>query len=393
MEKGRKMNLDELKKHTFIVIGYEHYNPLGVIRSLGENGIKPVAMILKQPIRIASVSKYIGKLYRIDSNEEAIEILLRDYSNNEYKPFVIPCDDNSTEIIDKNYELLKDSFFIPNAGKVGRVTEYMDKCNIMNLAQAHGLNVAQGWKVKKGEIPNNLVYPVMTKPLTSYPDWKQDYHICNDEAELKKSYGQIKANEILLQHYLTKSNEWSFSGFSIDKGKAVFLSAITEGAYVVPNYYAFKLLIKDSAGSKFADNIKQVLADVGYEGVFSADFIDDINGNTYFSEINFRNSAFSWASTKLGMNLPLLWAKSTLDVSEFRDLKKTIPKNYTALSEAGDLSQRVFKNRMISIFTWLKELFKANCLFIWDKKDLKPVVYYWGGLFIFVFKKKLRRSR
>lgn len=41
---------NELLNHEFIVIGYEHYNPLGVIRSLGENNIKPYLIITKLPV-------------------------------------------------------------------------------------------------------------------------------------------------------------------------------------------------------------------------------------------------------------------------------------------------------------------------------------------------------
>ena len=48
------MDINQLKQHTFIVIGYEHYNPLGVIRSLGENGISPVVIMLKNDVRVAS---------------------------------------------------------------------------------------------------------------------------------------------------------------------------------------------------------------------------------------------------------------------------------------------------------------------------------------------------
>lgn len=35
----------ELKEYTFIVFGEEyHYNPLGVVRSLGEEGIRPIVI-------------------------------------------------------------------------------------------------------------------------------------------------------------------------------------------------------------------------------------------------------------------------------------------------------------------------------------------------------------
>lgn len=198
------MNLEELRKHTFIVIGYEHYNPLGVIRSLGENGIRPVVMILKSSIAIASKSRYIDKFYSLESNEQAVEIILSEYTNEKYKPFVIPCDDNSTETIDRNYDRLIGKFFIPNAGCQDRISKFMNKLTIMDLAEKHGLNIIPSWVVKKGDIPDDIVFPVFTKPMTSYPNWKADYYICRNEEDLKAAYKNIQGRELLLQQYITK---------------------------------------------------------------------------------------------------------------------------------------------------------------------------------------------
>ena len=61
------MDIDKLKQHKFIVMGYEHYNPLGVIRSLGENGIRPIVMMLKSDVKLAAKSRYISKLYYVDN--------------------------------------------------------------------------------------------------------------------------------------------------------------------------------------------------------------------------------------------------------------------------------------------------------------------------------------
>lgn len=33
--------------YQYILLGKEHYNPMGVIRSLGENGIAPIAIIVR----------------------------------------------------------------------------------------------------------------------------------------------------------------------------------------------------------------------------------------------------------------------------------------------------------------------------------------------------------
>ena len=38
---------NNINGHKIIVVGEEHYTPLGVIRSLGEEGIAPIAYIKK----------------------------------------------------------------------------------------------------------------------------------------------------------------------------------------------------------------------------------------------------------------------------------------------------------------------------------------------------------
>ena len=39
-------NVDiELKKHKFIVFSQDHYNPLDVIRSLGEKNLNPISIL------------------------------------------------------------------------------------------------------------------------------------------------------------------------------------------------------------------------------------------------------------------------------------------------------------------------------------------------------------
>ena len=44
----------DIRNYTHIVFGFEHYNPLGIVRSLGEKGIRPIGIIIKGKIIIAS---------------------------------------------------------------------------------------------------------------------------------------------------------------------------------------------------------------------------------------------------------------------------------------------------------------------------------------------------
>ncbi len=46
---------------NYIVFGFEHYNPLGIVRSLGENGINSIGIIIRNERKITSKSKYLKK--------------------------------------------------------------------------------------------------------------------------------------------------------------------------------------------------------------------------------------------------------------------------------------------------------------------------------------------
>lgn len=189
-----------LRNHHFFVVGEEHYTPLGVIRSLGENNIKPIVFIKKsKTTKIASVSKYIFKLYRINDYEEALQILLTIYGDCKPKPFVIPCDDIAVRTFERNYEEISDKFFVNNAGKNMRIAFYQQKRELYALAKVCGLNIAETWSVKQGEIPQNIKFPIITKPNSSYEGWKQDYYVCNNKKELEEAYKRIKGKELLLQ--------------------------------------------------------------------------------------------------------------------------------------------------------------------------------------------------
>ena len=103
--------------HTFIVFALDHYNPLGVIRSLGEHGIRPIYIAVRHRIELGTKSKYLQKCHQVESVEEGYALLLREYGNcSGPKPFLITSDDRTTGYLDERYEELKDKFVFFNAG-------------------------------------------------------------------------------------------------------------------------------------------------------------------------------------------------------------------------------------------------------------------------------------
>ena len=48
------------RNHLIIVFAIDHYNPLGVIRSLGENGIRPIYIAIRHRVELVNVIKENG---------------------------------------------------------------------------------------------------------------------------------------------------------------------------------------------------------------------------------------------------------------------------------------------------------------------------------------------
>lgn len=376
------IHLDEIKKHKFIVLCYEHYTPLGVIRSLGEVGIRPIVIILNNKwSKVASASKYISRIHYVKDVQEGFNLLISQYGGGRHLPFVIPCDDKFALICDENYNKLKGRFYVQNAAEEqGRISFFQNKNNINEIAKRHGFNVAKTYVVKKGEIPQDIEYPVITKTISSYEgNWKSDYHICNSEAELQEAYKAIKAENLLLQKFIVKKTELCLDGVIVNHGKQ-WLCIASRYPFAIPEGYSAEMIITNLNNEKHYAEIKNSLdsmfVDIGYEGIFSLEFMVDHEENLWFLEENFRSSTWTYAGTALKMNFVILWAEACLYGSFPHDAEVKVPKGYKAMAEFPDFKQRVLKHR-ITLNEWIKEVRSCDCLFFYNKLDKKP---FWTSL-------------
>ena len=362
-----------MENRIFIEFGEEHYNPLGVIRSLGRMNIKPVAIIRKGEFSFASKSKYISELYIVNSIEEGYDILIKKYGNEKLKPIIFTTDDQITSFLDQHYNELKNRFIFYNAGQAGRITKYMNKNTINELAIKYGLDVAKSWNVKNGEIPLDLEYPVMTKAIIStISNWKDEVHICNNEEELNQAYKKIKSEDVLLQKYILKKNELCIDGYSIDKGSKVFYAIASNYNNIKKDAYSNYMRVRNCCFPELERKLSKMFNEIQFEGIFSVEFLIGQDNKYYFLEINFRNSTWSWASTKAGMNLPFLWSKAMEDESIIKKSYKKF-KTFNAMAEFNDYKDRV-KTGQVGKITWIKQLLGCKCLYFWDAKDTKPVI-------------------
>lgn len=376
------MDITKLKKYEYIIFGFEHYNPLGMVRSLGEVGINPIGVIIKSKKKIASASKYFKKLYIVESIEKGYKLILNLYGNNAKKTgyvntFLFTSDDTITSYLDCRYNEIKDKFIFYNAGEERRITKYMDKGLLSELANKYGLKTPKTYRIKNGHIPDNIEFPVITKAKDSVQfGWKENVFICNSRDELQNALSKVTQEEILVQQYIQKTNELCIDGLCVNKGQDVFLSMESTYNYLLPNSYSFMFTLKNCNNIKIQEAVINIMSEIKFEGIFTIEFLIGKDGQLYFIEINFRHSAWGYASTCLGMNLITNWAFGMINKKLKDRIYKEIPQNYMAMVELPDFKNRVIKNHMSPI-KWFKEMRKCSCLYYYNKQDPKP---FWSAI-------------
>lgn len=375
---------EELKKHEIVLIALEHYNPLGIIRSFGELGINIDFVGINYKVPVASASRYIKTLHKVNSISDAYGALIENYGNvysqTGIKPILLFSDDDVYSIFDEHIEELKKNFITANAGTNGRVIKFMDKEEIQNLARRHGLPVIPSFVVKPGEVPTDLRYPVITKAISPLAGaWKGDFHICENEQQLCENMSTINAEKCMIQPYIEKETEIQYEGFSYNHGKGMFTGIQIANNYPIRGYYGPYMNIFPPKHPDFIQKLNAMLEEIGFEGLWEIEFLVDTGGNYWFLEINFRSSPWHRAATVAGMPLAYYWIQTTL-TGNCPKPQKFEP--FNAMVETVDYCKRVEEGRC-TLAEWLSDFKQAKCTYYFDKDDLEPwnlVVKNWDRL-------------
>lgn len=367
-----------IQDQIVIVFAIEHYNPLGVIRTLGKRGIRSDYIAEKGRVRLSSKSKYLNKVYEVENVEEGYDVLLKEYGEvykTGMKPVIICSDDKTIGHLDQHFDELKDKFIFFNCGQQGRIIDYMDKFRILELAKKHGLKILDSRVVKRGEIPGDLKYPIITKSISpNSGGWKSDVFICENSVELNEAFKKIKSEEVLLQQFVDKKNEYAVEGCSVNHGKDTLLSIYSTYNYLIKGYYSPYRTSGSFHNPEIEKGLRGMIEEIGFEGIFDAEFLVGPDDEYYFLEVNFRNTTWSYASDVLGMPLAYLWVKAMQEGGALlKDAFKPNQGPILCMVEPIDYNLRC-KQRGYSMIKWLGELLKSKCKDYWNWSDLRPSI-------------------
>ena len=189
-----------LYRNDVVLIGGNHHNMLGIIRSLGKNNIKSNLIITDdKKYSFVSKSRYVNEYEIIPENEELVLKCIEKYKNSVPKKLLIPTSDFAEYVIDKNLHELKKHFLVPSIDKTeGNVVKYMDKILQYDLCKKYNIKMAKTINLNLNEIEDclkeikKLSFPCILKPELSIDGKKSDIRICNEYDEVKSTLIEFK---------------------------------------------------------------------------------------------------------------------------------------------------------------------------------------------------------
>lgn len=364
-------------ENKVIILGVNHESTLGFVRCFGEVGIKPICVLYGANEGVVFSSKYPSLIHWERNAERCLDYITLNYLNITPKPFLFGSNDDSASIINKNYNHLKDNFYIESANdKEGEIIRLMDKWVLYKMASKYGLKVESTILLNKDDqIPSDIQYPIFTKSMRTIDGGKVDEKICNNQDDLVHFLQDCHSHKIMVQRFIDKKEEFNYYGYSC-KGE-VYIPYEDHRprsvAGVLSGYHVFTPVVKNELYNK----VISLMHATRYEGLFSVEFLVDRNDNYIFMEVNFRHDGATYL-LKPGVNLPFDYYKSVLGIPRegIRAMNKII-----GLRELLDYKQFV-KTGKISIFQWIIDFFTADSRMLFNLKDIGPFLFLIRKLFV-----------
>lgn len=353
-----------------IVFGNDHTNSVGVIQSLGKAGYKSIGLLFGTKSGFVSSSKYTIGVIAANNAQTCIDKLLKNIPPNEDKTPIIACCDTAALILEKNANRLKEYFIFGYATSFS--LDYLAKKeNQVRLATEAGFNVPKSWNLRNTkEIPNDITYPCIIKPLVSCEGAKSDIRVCRTKAELENNLNTLgHTKNVLLQQYIDRDYEISILGCGLSSGKCI-IPAVEHKLTLYPKYVGLECLanMQPLEDGPIKTCIEKLVSKTGYVGLFSIEMMHcKEDQKFYFTEINLRNDGAEALVTKYGANLPLNHIENLLGLP-LTEQKEFHPGYYI-----WDMHHFLsFIHGDISIVTWIKEIKKSNGFMLYSKEDKKP---------------------
>jgi predicted ATP-grasp superfamily ATP-dependent carboligase len=376
----RNKDQEILRKKTYDAVVFGLFETgLGVIRSLGKNGLRMIGIDFKT--RIGNYSRY-AKSYKcphpLHRENEFIKWLRSHFSKDHPIPVFITQDD-FLEAFSRNQEALSE-YFLVNMIDHPLVEAISDKYQQSQLALKAGVAVPNTWVVNGPsdlmQIQDMVSYPVIIKgrDVNAWRDAisrETKVYLAKDPNDLTTIVKRIlgKGVSTIVQEVIQgpDTNHYKYCSYTTADG--IILAEFTlQKIRQNPAHFGFGAVIESIYSNELIELGRKLFSGIGFTGVGSAEFKLDQEDNTYkLIEINPRYWQQNSLATECGINFPYINYLDLLNKEQdpVRDFKSGIKwinwfkdfDSYLTYRNEGSLSYRDWRKslkgeKVYSDFTW-----------------------------------------
>ena len=258
----------------------------------------------------------------------------------------------------------------------GNIGQIMNKDIMAFYANKCGFITPRNLQIE--EVSFDSYKKFILKPLKSIEGSKKDIAIVSTKAELDSYLSSVHCSNLQIQEFIEKELEFQLIGCSLNGGEKV----IIPGASIIlrqpenTNTGFLKYVGFDKFKFDGYHECEKFIRTIGYSGLFSMEFLRGKDGKDYFMEINMRNDGNAICVTASGVNLPYIWYCHGIKSEEWIQEASNRVREILVMPEFDDFVN-VIKHK-ISLFQWIKDIYRTDCFMEYDKRDTKP--FYHGLL-------------
>jgi predicted ATP-grasp superfamily ATP-dependent carboligase len=376
-----------------VVLGTNYYIGLSIIRTLGYEGVKTIAVDYVEDELYSSKSKYLHSHVMApsfkDDPQGYIDKLVSIAKAEETKPLLFPSADPYAEFIDENLDQLKEHFLIPMVEK-GLWTRVMKKESLFHLATEHGVLVPETIEDDDpnlaARVEKELGYPCIVKPVDSPPfvaKFRRKVLYCTNEAELTESLSKTRKEglKVIVQRIIPGFDDHMYTfDFHVDQSGKVSHWATCRKLRQFPINFGASVYTEQKYVPELAEIGIPFIEKIGYRGFGEIEFKkDEKTGKFYLIEINTRTTTLNVLLHKAGINFPYVC---------YRDMTGSPLQNKAITEDTGYVFQYLFEDifacrdymrkGQLSAGQIAKSLFRKKAPAIWSLDDPMPAINYIG---------------
>lgn len=384
--------MKEYKELPIVIIGQNYSTSLGVIKALGEAGYRceVAKRVYHHTPRLASPeqkSRYVDRYEYIVTGDDSlmVEKIISGFSDVSAKKILIPTDDYSTALIDRNEEEFSRHFIVPNAkGPYGSASSLMDKHYQKQIVRQFGImavdtSVVDCRTKETIVIPDTITYPCFIKPLASAGHSKSLIQKCYSKGELQKALFDIADSngcQMLVEKYVDIEREYTIPGMAIN-GQVEIVALFEKSKTGSGNHKGVTIcgkVVPANICPSVIEKLKDLIKGIGFQGIFDIELLYS-NGKYYFNELNLRNGAAGYALTHSGLNFPALYVNALLGKPiQWGYLLGNLKFGKTFVNEKAALDY--YLAGYCSFSEFVRTIKRADIRFITTSNDFKPFLYF-----------------